>query len=216
MGTTMFGSVDHPDDYISLLEEYSLNYKMHVDAAYGGFVYPFLVEENPLSFRNPSISSITIDAHKMLQAPYGTGIFLCRKGLIENALTKEAAYVEGMDLTLSGSRSGANAVAIWMILSTYGPNGWYEKVKVLQMRTDWLCNQLDELNVSYFREPAMNIVTIKATHIPVALAKEFDLVPQKHDSETNQWYKIVVMEHVEVEHLIQFLDKLKETLVLHS
>jgi glutamate/tyrosine decarboxylase-like PLP-dependent enzyme len=94
MGTTMFGSVDHPDDYISLLEEYSLNYKMHVDAAYGGFVYPFLVEENPLSFRNPSISSITIDAHKMLQAPYGTGIFLCRKGLIENALTKEAAYVE--------------------------------------------------------------------------------------------------------------------------
>jgi hypothetical protein len=70
--------------------------------------------------------------------------------------------------------------------------------------------------VSYFREPAINFVTIKATHIPVALAKEFDLVPQKHDSETNQWYKIVVMEHVEVEHLIQFLDKLKETLVIHS
>ena len=214
MGTTMFGSVDHPDDYISLLEEYSLNYKMHVDAAYGGFVYPFLVEENPLSFKNPSISSITIDAHKMLQAPYGTGIFLCRKGLIENALTKEAAYVEGMDLTLSGSRSGANAVAIWMILSTYGPNGWYEKVKVLQMRTDWLCKQLDELQISYFREPAMNIVTIKAKHIPPSLAHTFDLVPQKHDSEANQWYKIVLMEHVEVEHLTQFLNNLKEALLL--
>jgi glutamate/tyrosine decarboxylase-like PLP-dependent enzyme len=216
MGTTMFGSVDNPAIYSTLLEKHRLTFTMHVDAAYGGFVYPFLVEENGLSFKNSNISSITIDAHKMLQAPYGTGIFLCRKGLIENVLTKEAAYVEGMDLTLSGSRSGANAVAIWMILSTYGPNGWYEKVKVLQMRTDWLCNQLDELNVSYFREPAMNIVTIKATHIPVALAKEFDLVPQKHDSETNQWYKIVVMEHVEVEHLIQFLDKLKETLVIHS
>jgi tyrosine decarboxylase/aspartate 1-decarboxylase len=216
MGTTMFGSVDNPAIYSTLLEKHRLTFKVHVDAAYGGFVYPFLVEENGLSFKNSNISSITIDAHKMLQAPYGTGIFLCRKGLIENVLTKEAAYVEGMDLTLSGSRSGANAVAIWMILSTYGPNGWYEKVKVLQMRTDWLCNQLDELNVSYFREPAMNIVTIKATHIPVALAKEFDLVPQKHDSETNQWYKIVVMEHVEVEHLIQFLDKLKETLVIHS
>ena len=121
-----------------------------------------------------------------------------------------------MDLTLSGSRSGANAIAIWMILSTYGPNGWFEKVKVLQMRTDWLCKQLDELNVSYFREPDMNIVTIKACHIPAALAHEFDLVPQKHDSETNQWYKIVLMEHVEVEHLTQFLDKLKETLVIHS
>lgn len=214
MGTTMFGSVDYPNDYILLLEKYHLNFKMHVDAAYGGFVYPFLAKENLLSFKNPAISSITIDAHKMLQAPYGTGIFLCRKGLIENVLTKEAAYVEGMDLTLSGSRSGANAIAIWMILSTYGPNGWFEKVKVLQMRTDWLCKELDELNISYFREPAMNIVTLKASHIPKALAHEFDLVPQKHDSDTNQWYKIVLMEHVEVEHLSVFLEKLKATLVL--
>jgi glutamate/tyrosine decarboxylase-like PLP-dependent enzyme len=216
MGSTMFGSVDHPHDYISVLEKYHLKFKMHVDAAYGGFVYPFLTKENLLSFKNSAISSITIDAHKMLQAPYGTGIFLCRKGLIENVLTKEAAYVEGMDLTLSGSRSGANAIAIWMILSTYGPDGWFEKVKVLQMRTDWLCKQLDELNISYFREPAMNIVTIKACHIPTALAHEFDLVPQKHDSETNQWYKIVIMEHVEVDHLSRFLHKLKKTFVTLS
>jgi hypothetical protein len=102
-----------------------------------------------------------------------------------------------------------------MILSTYGPNGWFEKIKVLQMRTDWLCNQLDELNISYFREPAMNIVTIQSHHITEALAHEFDLVPQKHNSDTNQWYKIVLMEHVEVEHLKLFLDKLKETLILN-
>lgn len=215
MGTTMFGSVDNPNDYVSLLDKHNLTYKMHVDAAYGGFIYPFLEKDNLLNFKNPNISSITIDAHKMLQAPYGTGIFLCRKGLIENVVTKEACYVEGMDLTLSGSRSGANAIAIWMILSTYGPNGWFEKIKVLQMRTDWLCNQLDELNISYFREPAMNIVTIQSYHITEALAHEFDLVPQKHNSDTNQWYKIVLMEHVEVEHLKLFLDKLKETLILN-
>ena len=214
MGTTMFGSVDNPNDYVSLLDKHNLTYKMHVDAAYGGFIYPFLEKDNLLNFKNPNISSITIDAHKMLQAPYGTGIFLCRKELIENVVTKEAGYVEGMDLTLSGSRSGANAIAIWMILSTYGPNGWFEKIKVLQMRTDWLCNQLDELNISYFREQAMNIVTIQSYHITEALAHEFDLVPQKHNSDTNQWYKIVLMEHVEVEHLKLFLDKLKETLIL--
>jgi hypothetical protein len=46
------------------------------------------------------------------------------------------------------------------------------------------------------------------------LAHKFDLVPQKHDSETNQWYKIVLMEHVEVEHLTQFLNNLKEALLL--
>jgi len=208
MGTTMFGSVDNPAVYTTILEKHNVPVKLHVDAAYGGFVYPFLTDNNQLDFANKHVSSITIDAHKMLQAPYGTGIFLCRKNLIENVLTKEAAYVEGMDLTLCGSRSGANAVAVWMILKTYGKNGWFEKVKILEMRTDWLCKQLDDLKISYFREPFMNIVTIKSAFISPELAHQFDLVPESHDRH-NKWYKIVLMEHVEVGSLQQLIACLK-------
>lgn len=212
MGTTMFGAIDNPNDYIEILEKHKLIYKIHVDGAYGGFVYPISNKNSELNFENPKISSITIDAHKMLQAPYGTGIFLCRKGLIENVLTKEAEYVEGMDLTLCGSRSGSNAVAVWMILFTYGPFGWCEKIRVLQMRTQWLCEQLDELKVAYFREPFMNIVTIHAKYINENLVKKFDLVPQKHNDD-NLWYKIVIMDHVEVDHLNTFVTDLKKSLV---
>ena len=215
MGTTMFGAIDDHNDYIHLLEKHNLVYKMHVDGAYGGFIYPFSNRDSELNFENSKISSITIDAHKMLQAPYGTGIFLCRKGLIENVLTKEAEYVEGMDLTLCGSRSGSNAVAVWMILFTYGPFGWCEKVRVLQMRTQWLCDQLDELNVAYFREPFMNIVTIEAQYIEEPLVKKFDLVPQKHNGD-NSWYKIVMMDHVEVDHLSTFITDLKESLYVEK
>jgi len=215
MGTTMFGAIDNPDDYIQVLEKHKLLYKIHIDGAYGGFIYPFSNKDSDLNFENPKISSITIDAHKMLQAPYGTGIFLCRKGLIENVLTKEAEYVEGMDLTLCGSRSGSNAVAVWMILFTYGPFGWCEKIRVLQMRTQWLCDQLDELEVAYFREPFMNIVTIQEQFIDESLVKKFDLVPQKH-SEGNLWYKIVIMDHVEVDHLSTFITDLKESLYVEK
>jgi glutamate/tyrosine decarboxylase-like PLP-dependent enzyme len=210
MGTTMFGSVDNPEDYIAVFEKLDLHYKLHIDGAYGGFVYPFSNQQSVINFSNPKISSITIDAHKMLQAPYGTGVFICRKGYIENVLTKEAEYVEGMDLTLCGSRSGANAVAVWMILFTYGPNGWFEKVSVLQMRTQFLCNQLDAMQIQYFREPFMNIVTIKAEYIPIKVAEKYGLVPQQHD-ENNQWYKIVLMDHVEVEHLTTFIEDLMAT-----
>ena len=210
MGTTMFGSVDNPEDYIAVFEKHNLHYKLHIDGAYGGFVYPFSNQQSVINFSNPKISSITIDAHKMLQAPYGTGVFICRKGYIENVLTKEAEYVEGMDLTLCGSRSGANAVAVWMILFTYGPNGWFEKVSVLQMRTQFLCNQLDAMQIQYFREPFMNIVTIKAEYIPIKVAEKYGLVPQQHD-ENNQWYKIVLMDHVEVEHLTTFIEDLMAT-----
>ncbi|WP_040473683.1 pyridoxal phosphate-dependent decarboxylase family protein [Flavobacterium frigoris] len=208
MGTTMFGAVDNPDDYTQILEKHHLKYKLHIDGAYGGFVYPFSNKNCDINFENPKISSITIDAHKMLQAPYGTGIFICRKGLIENVLTKEAEYVEGMDLTLCGSRSGSNAVAVWMILFTYGPFGWCEKIRVLQMRTEWLCDQLDQLDIPYFREPFMNIVAIPAKYITKTLEKKYDLVPQKH-AEGNQWYKIVVMDHVELDHLSTFIADLK-------
>jgi glutamate/tyrosine decarboxylase-like PLP-dependent enzyme len=211
MGTTMFGAIDNPNDYIEILEKHDLKYKLHIDAAYGGFVYPFSNKASEINFENPKISSITIDAHKMLQAPYGTGVFICRKGLIENVLTKEAEYVEGMDLTLCGSRSGANAVAVWMILFTYGPFGWCEKIRILQMRTEWLCEQLDALHVNYFREPFMNIATIQAEYITPELVKKFDLVPQKHDG-NNQWYKIVIMDHVEIDHLMAFITDLKTTL----
>jgi len=209
MGTTMFGSVDDISDYTDILESENLEYKLHIDGAYGGFVYPFNNKENDLNFSNPKVSSITIDAHKMLQAPYGTGIFVCRKGLIENVLTKEAEYVEGMDLTLCGSRSGANAVAVWMILFTYGPYGWFENISVLQMRTAWFCKELDKLGIEYFREPFMNIVTIKSKYIPEEIADRFQLVPQKHD-ETNQWYKVVLMGHVEVDDLMSFIEELKK------
>lgn len=208
MGTTMFGSVDNPNDYIEILNELKLSFKLHVDGAYGGFVYPFSNPNSIINFSNPDISSITIDAHKMLQAPYGTGIFICRKGLIYHVLTREAEYVEGMDVTLCGSRSGANAIAVWMILSTYGPHGWFEKVSTLQFRTDFLCRELDKIDVNYFREPFMNIVTIHAEYISREIANRFKLVPQSHLND-NKWYKIVVMNHVEPEHLITFIAELK-------
>lgn len=214
LATTMFGSVDNPDVYTNLLEKLNLQYKLHIDGAYGGFVYPFSNKKSTINFSNPKICSITIDAHKMLQAPYGTGVYLCRKGLIENVLTKEAEYVEGMDLTLCGSRSGANAIAVFMILFTYGPYGWFEKISVLMMRTKWLCKQLDQLNIKYFREENMNIVTIHSEFIPEDIALKYDLVPEQHNK-NNKWYKVVIMDHVEIDNLMQLINALKERKGIH-
>lgn len=213
MGTTMFGSVDDPGVYAGVLKQKGVQYKMHVDAAFGGFIYPTSDPDSVLNFMNPEVSSITLDAHKMLQAPYGTGIFLARKGLMQYAMTKEASYVHGMDMTLSGSRSGANAIAIWMILFSYGPFGWLEKINKLLYRTDWLCKKLDELQVEYYRHPRMNIITIRARYVPAQLAASFGLVPDDH-SGAPEWYKIVVMDHVSIDQLHDFAVQLENSLVV--
>ena len=91
--------------------------------------------------------------HKMLQSPYGTGMFLCRKGLMDNVLTKEAQYLPGLDNTLIGSRSGANAISIWQILRRYGSTGWKAKMEELSNRTTDICNELDDLRIEYYRNP---------------------------------------------------------------
>lgn len=207
MMTTMFGSVDDPDIYSSVLDSMSLPYFIHVDGAYGGFYFPFSQKDHQLDFRNKKVSSVTLDAHKMAQAPYGTGLFMVRKGLINYANTKEASYVEGEDYTLIGSRSGANAIAVWMILSKYGPYGWMEKIFVLQKRTSWICDRLDELEVEYYRHPSSNIITIKSEYLNEAIARKFGLVPDNH--EDPKWYKIVVMDHVTIEKLSPLVEDLK-------
>lgn len=208
MGTTMFGSVDNPDTYANLLIKHNIEFKIHIDGAFGGFIYPINTEKTSVNFSNKHISSITIDAHKMLQAPYGTGVFLCRKGLIENVLTKEAQYVTGMDLTLSGSRAGASAIAVWMILFSYGPYGWFEKISVLLMRTQWLCDELDKLNIKYYRHHRMNIVTIHSEFIPDELMHKYHLVPDTHNG-NHKWLKIVIMDHVKVDDLMAFINDIK-------
>lgn len=208
MATTMFGSVDDPDVYVDAMNRQDVTFKLHVDGAFGGFIYPVSADNNKLCFSNPHVSSVTLDAHKMLQAPYGTGIFVARKGLMEYAYTKEAQYVNGMDITLSGSRSGANAIAVWMILFSYGPFGWLEKINKLLYRTDWCCQELDKLGVHYYRHSRMNIITIKADDMPERLAWKYGLVPDKHVGKAD-WYKIVVMDHVELDHLQQFIQELE-------
>ena len=211
MMTTMFGSVDNIEAFTTPLTQLSCEFKLHVDGAYGGFYYPFTDENSQLSFQNQHISSFTLDAHKMAQAPYGTGIFLIRKGYIQHVNTRQASYVEGEDFTLIGSRSGANAIAVWMILVKNGPFGWQEKVFILQKRTEWMCKQLSQLGIGYYRHPMSNIITIKSKYVKPEVAATFGLVPDNHADP--QWFKIVIMEHVTIEKLILLIEEIKATAI---
>ena len=211
MMTTMFGSVDDVEIITTALKEKSCIFKLHIDGAYGGFYYPFSNEKSLLTFENQHISSFTLDAHKMAQAPYGTGIFLIRKGLIQHVNTQQASYVEGEDYTLIGSRSGANAVAVWMILVKNGLFGWFEKVYILQKRTAWICEQLENLNIEFYRNPMSNIVTIKADSMDKKIAEKYGLVPDNHKHPS--WFKIVIMEHVSIEKLEDLVKDLESVMV---
>ncbi len=94
-----------------------------------------------------------------------------------------------------------------MILSKNGPFAWQEKIFILQKRTDWMCKQLNQLNVEYYRFPYSNIITIKNDFVNKGIAKSFGLVPDNHDH--SKWFKIVIMEHVTIEKLTLLMQKLE-------
>jgi len=144
----------------------------------------------------------------MLQAPYGTGIFLIRKDYMKYVCTNEAGYVKGKDYTLCGSRSGANAVCVWMILRIHGSVGWTVKMHQLVDKATLICEKLNELGIKYYRHPDLNIVTINADYMSSNLAMKYHLVPDSHDENPN-WYKIVVMPHVKQGIIDNFLSELK-------
>ena len=164
--------------------------------------------KNRFNFAHPKVTSITIDPHKVLQAPYGTGIFLIRKGFMHYVKTEEAQYIPNKDFTLCGSRSGANAVLAWMILRLYGSKGWEVKMENLIDRTTYLADSLDEMGVKYFRNPYMNILVIETKYISDRLAKKFQLVADSYEKKS-KWWKIVVMEHVTMGVLDTFLNELR-------
>lgn len=129
-GTTLTGAMDDTHGVGMLVDRLRKKWQgevafyVHVDAAYGGFVYPFIDPNGRWAFRVPEVDSLTVDPYKMGQAPMAQGIFICRKHLQKN-IERSTGYVRSQnDDTLIGSRSGAHAAACWAIIQSEGREGF--------------------------------------------------------------------------------------------
>jgi hypothetical protein len=60
----------------------------------------------------------------------------------------------------------------------------------------------------------MNLVAMKAHHIPTQLVEKYLLVPDAHD-DTVQWLKVVVMDHVKEDYLNDFIADLEQEIALN-
>ena len=121
LGTTATGSVDPLPEIIELQSKY--NFRIHVDAAYGGY---FTLVNN-LSDRNRAIfdsisqvDSIVIDPHKHGLQPYGCGCILFKDPAVGQFYKHDSPYTYFSsqelhlgEISLECSRPGSAAVALW-------------------------------------------------------------------------------------------------------
>jgi aromatic-L-amino-acid decarboxylase len=97
-GTTNTGAIDPMADIVEVAREHGL--WVHVDGAYGGFFH--LTERGRARFRGiEQADSITLDPHKGMFLPYGTGSLIVRDGAaLREAHFAGAAYLQ--DLAAEG------------------------------------------------------------------------------------------------------------------
>lgn len=217
VGTTMLGSIDNVPAISKVVEKYrnagsTSNIHLHVDAAFGGFVVPFISEAPRIGFQNPSVDSVTLDAHKMGFTPYGSGILLARKDLFKRIKT-QAPYVPGDDATLTGSRAGVNALCCWAVMRSLGKSGYLTSTQKLLSLTEYVRDSLIGAGFDVF-DSDMNIVGIKGS-FPETLSKAGFITHIQKDFPTNLEYpdenalqpvwNIVVMPHTSKELIDELL-----------
>ena len=113
-----------------LEEEYGLDIPIHVDAASGGFVAPFLHPDVVWDFRLPRVKSINTSGHKFGLAPLGCGWVVWREAEdLPEELVFRVKYLGGNMPTfgLNFSRPGGQIVSQYYNFVRLGFEG-YQKI----------------------------------------------------------------------------------------
>jgi aromatic-L-amino-acid decarboxylase len=123
-GTTNTGAVDPLADVAEVAADEGL--WMHVDAAYGGFFQ--LTDRGRSWFRGiERADSITVDPHKGLFLPYGTGGLVVRDGAaLRDAHFEGAAYLQ--DLPPAGDLPNYNEISPELSRDNRGFRVWFPLV----------------------------------------------------------------------------------------
>ena len=214
-GTTELGVVDP----ILELSEIALdhNIHLHVDAAFGGFVLPFLKETSSdvpeFDFSLLGVRSITMDPHKMGLAPIPSGGILFRDEATMKRVGKRIPYLAGGETeqtTLLGTRSGASVVTVWALLKHLGRKGYETVVKRCMQLTRDLAEGVQRIDgVNLVTPPTINIVGIKSDAVEIGLIAQelrnkgwaISLFPNH--------IRTVIMPHVKSLHIKNFLNDLE-------
>ncbi len=212
-GTTELGLVDPIPELSRLCEDEGIY--LHVDAALGGFIIPFLKEAGydlpDFDFRLGGVTSVTIDPHKMGLAPIPSGCIVFRGQEYLDSMSIETPYLtEKQQSTIVGTRSGASAAATWAVMKYMGREGYMRVVEDSMNTTHFLARELKRCGFELVTEPQLNIVAFNSPEMPPeALAYELEL---KGWSVSISSYppavRIVLMPHIKKEHIEVFMEDL--------
>jgi tyrosine decarboxylase/aspartate 1-decarboxylase len=209
VGTAELGIID-PIEKLSIIAR-KYNIWLHVDAAFGGLIVPFLPQRRmPLDFSLDSVKSITVDPHKMGMAAIPTGGILFKDKTPLNFIETQTPYLtEKNQYTFVGTRTGASVASAWAVFKFLGIDGFKKIVFSCIKNTQLIAKGLKKLGFKLIVEPELNLLAFKSentTTLAMKMAKRgwfISYVP-RYDC-----IRIVIMPHVKRNHILTFLKDLE-------
>ena len=151
LGTTFTGHADDitgiNDLLLRLKEEKGLDVPLHVDAASGGFVWPFLYPHSEWDFRLEQVRSINVSGHKFGLVYPGIGwlVFREKADLAEDLVFYEN-YLGKTDatFTLNFSTGASMLLAQYYNFVRLGREGYTIVMQVMEQNAKALAGKLEE------------------------------------------------------------------------
>ncbi len=210
-GTTEFGMIDP----IAELAELCGDTFLHVDAAFGGFVIPFLRDlgyDMPLfDLEVEGVDFISTDPHKMGMATIPSGVLLIRDTEHLQKIAVSSPYLTNLrQASLSGTRCSAGAVSAYAVMKFLGREGYRNIVKECMETTDYIVKRVAKLGFEVAQKPIMNIVCIKMNE-PRKVQDELSKLNWKVSRTRDpKCIRIVVMPHVTRKVVDEFIPDLEK------
>jgi glutamate decarboxylase len=151
LGTTYTGELEPIAEICAALDKLQkdngLDVPVHVDAASGGFVVPFLHPEVKWDFRLPRVASINVSGHKYGLTYPGIGFVVWRNAdQLPEDLVFRVNYLGGdmPTFTLNFSKGGNQVVGQYYNFLRLGRAGYTTVMQCLSDTAKWFAGQLAE------------------------------------------------------------------------
>lgn len=167
-GTTELGLVDPIPEISDIC--YDNNIPLHVDAAFGGFIIPFLKELGydlpDFDMRLKGVSTLSVDGHKMGGCAIPLGFLLAREEKWFEKIGVETPYVSTLyQSTLLGTRSGGPVAYGYARFNLLGKEGFRKQSERCMELTHYAKKKLEDKGFRVFADPVLNVLAIKVKDV---------------------------------------------------
>ncbi len=210
-GSTEFGQIDPVVEIAELALSHDIY--LHIDAAFGGFVIPFLDKKYDFDFSVRGVTSITADPHKMGLSTIPAGGLLFRDESCLSPLEVDTPYlIMRKQHSLTGTRSGAAVAATFAVMMHLGKEGYRKIVGRCMEMTHRLVDEVREFGVEPLIDPVMNIAVLDVPE-PDAVRKRLRSYGWFTSmTRSPRAMRLVIMPHLSEEALTLFISDLKKCL----